>query len=370
MGFMDFFKPAWKHSEPGVRAAAIRSLEEDQQPLLTNLALEDQDPANRLIAARKVKDPELLKKLRDRTNDRAVKELAQKAWVEAQVSLAKSAAQDPQSLEHGREALEGVGEDQRAIEDIARHASALEIRKAAFAKLVHAGAFHSVAMSEADNGLALKALDKVAREGQLESLAKGAKSKAVRIAAKERLKSMNIVKGPDAATVNRAKLGLVLAAVDKLAAAADETPPKYDWETGKTHLDEAEAALTELMGEGAQPEPQKLTRFRDGASRFRARYSRWLREKAEREEKEKQAAENKRLKEELCAEAEALWEKGIPEPAGTRSPGDHPLHRPCVDSGSRSRRGRSRHGIRRTRHPRHYRADRARRPRRRAGRAP
>ncbi|MDB5051407.1 MAG: hypothetical protein JWO30_4478 [Fibrobacteres bacterium] len=310
MGFMDFFKPQWKHSEPGVRAAAIRSLEEDQQPLLLTLALEDQDPGNRLIAARKVKDPELLKKLRDRTTDRAIKDLAQKAWVESQVAAAKSAAADPQALELGRAALEGVGEDQRALEDIAKTAVSLEIRRLAFSKLVHAGAFHSVALSEADNGLALKALDKVSRESQLEALAKGAKSKAVRIAAKERLKNLAIVKGPDAATVNRAKLGLVLAAVEKLAAAADEPGGKHDWEKGKTHLDEAEAALSELMAEGTVPDSARLDRFREGASKYRARYARWRRERTEREEKDRQAGENRRLKEELCAEAENLWISG------------------------------------------------------------
>jgi hypothetical protein len=320
MGFMDFFKPQWKHSEPGVRAAAIRALEEDQQPLLLNLALEDQDPANRLIASRKLKDPELLKKLRDRTNDRAIKDMAQKAWVEAQVAAIKTAAADPQSVDKAREDIEAMSEDQRALEDIAKHAAALEIRKLAFAKLIHAGAFHAVAIAEEDNGLALKALDKVSREGQLESLAKNAKSKAVRIAAKERLKALNIVKGPDAATVNRAKLGLVLAAVDKLAAAAEETPPKYDWEAGKTHLDDAEAALSELTGQGVPVDAAKLARFRDGAAKFRARYARWRHETAEREAKEKQAAENKRLKEALCLEAENLWAKGIEEPAAFASP--------------------------------------------------
>ncbi|MDQ3002425.1 MAG: DUF349 domain-containing protein [Fibrobacterota bacterium] len=307
MGFMDFFKPAWKHSEPGVRAAAIRSLEEDQQAILLSLALEDQDSSNRLIAARKIKDPELLKKLRDRSTDRGVKELAQKAWVETQVAAAKSTGSDPQAVELGRTALEAIGDDHRAFEDIVKNALSLEIRKLAFAKLVHAGAFHSVALAESDNGLALKALDKVTREAQLESLAKSAKSKAVRIAAKERLKALNVVKGPDAATVNRAKLGLVLGAVDKLAAAADETPPNYSWENGASRLDEAESALTELMAAGVKVEPDPLARFRDGASRFRARYARVSHERAQREEKEKQAAENKRIKEDLCLQMESLW---------------------------------------------------------------
>jgi hypothetical protein len=320
MGFMDFFKPQWKHSEPAMRAAAIRSLEEDQQPLLLTIALEDGDAGNRLMAARKVKDAELLKTLRDRTTDRNIKDLAQKAWVESQVATAKAAGADPTAFEKGRTALEGIGDDQRALEDIAKTAASLEIRALAFGKLVHAGAFHAVALHETDNGLALKALDKVSREGQLESLAKSAKSKAVRIAAKERLKSLNIVKGPDAATVNRAKLGLVLSAVDKLALAADENPPKYDWESGKTRLDEAEAALADLQATGTAPDAAKLARFREGVFKYRARYARWRNEKHEREEKEKQAAENLRLKEALCAEIEALSDSGSDLEAFTAAP--------------------------------------------------
>ena len=110
MGFLDFFKPQWKHSEPGVRAAAIRALEEDQQPLLLTLALEDQDPANRLIASRKLKDPELLKKLRDRTTDRAIKDMAQKAWVEAQGWSLKDIAQPARVALTGRGTSPGLFE--------------------------------------------------------------------------------------------------------------------------------------------------------------------------------------------------------------------------------------------------------------------
>jgi hypothetical protein len=320
MGFLDFFKPQWKHSEASVRAAAIRALEEDQQALLLSLALEDQDAGNRLIAARKVKDAEMLKKLRDRSTDKSIKELAQKAWVESQVAAAKSAEPDPQSIERGRNALEGVGDEQRALEDIAKGAVSLDIRKAAFAKLTHAGAFHAVAMAEEDNGLALKALDKVSRENHLESLAKNAKSKAVRTAAKERLKALTAVKGPDAAAVNRAKLGLVLAAVEKLAVAAQEPPAKYDWETGKVHLDEAEAALEELMAAGVKPEADRLARFREGSSVYRARFARWRHERNEREEKQKQAAENRRLKEDLCVEIENLWNASAEAPVAFEFP--------------------------------------------------
>jgi len=307
MGFLDFFKPQWKHSDPAMRAAAIRALEEDQQEVLYGLALEDVDSGNRMLAARKLKPMDLLKKLRDKTNDRAVREWAQKAWVERAVEEAKAAQDDPRSMEDVRGMLAEIGEDQRALEAIATGASALEIRKLAFAKLIHASAYHAVALSESDNGLALRALDKVTRESQLESLAKAASSKAVRTAAKERLKSAQASKGPDAASVNRAKLGLVLSAMEKAAAAADETPAQYDWEKAKARVDETEAALEDLIAHGAGPDAARLARFRDGASRFHARYARWRHEKNEKQEKERQALADQAVKETICAELEALW---------------------------------------------------------------
>jgi hypothetical protein len=321
MGFLDFFKPQWKHSDPALRAAAIRALEEDQQELIYGLALEDADAGNRLLAARKLKSMEWLGKLREKSNDRAIKEVAQKAWVERAVESAKASSDDPRALEAVRALLSEIGEDHRAVESIASGAVSLEVRKLAFAKLVHAGAFHAVAMSESDNGLALRALDKVARESQLESLAKGARSKAVRTAAKERLKSAQAAKGPDAATVNRAKLGLVLAAVDKAAAAAEEPPAGFDWEKAKTHVDDAEAALEGLTAQGAAPDAALLSRFRDGASRFRARYARWRHERAEREERDRQALVNQSVKETVCAELEAVW-ASEPQATGTGEEGE------------------------------------------------
>jgi hypothetical protein len=307
MGFLDFFKPQWKHSDPALRAAAIRALEEDQQELIYSLASEDADAGNRLLAARKLKSMALLGKLREKSTDRTVKEVAQKAWVERAVESAKASSDDPQAMEDVRALLSEMGEDQRAMESIAIGAASLEVRKLAFAKLVHAGAYHAVAMAESDNGLALRALDKVAREGQLESLAKSARSKAVRTAAKERLKSALAAKGPDAATVNRAKLGLVLAAVAKAAAAAEVPPAGYDWEKANTHVDEAESALEYLTAQGTGPDAALLARFRDEVSRFRARFARWRQERTEREDRERQALANQTVKETVCAELEAAW---------------------------------------------------------------
>ena len=310
MALMDFFKPHWKHSNPAVRAASIRSLEEDQQPLLLTISLEDADPVNRLAAARKIKDGDLLKKLRDRTQDKGIKDHAQKAWIESQIQIAKSEAKDSTAIARCGAALDAIGEDQRALEDIVHNALSLEIRKLAFPKLKHGGAFQSVAMKESDDRLALMALAKVTRESHLESLTKNAACKAVRIAAKARLKTVATPKGPDIATVNRAKLGLVLSVADRAIASLEGPASQHDWEKNNSQIDDAESALAELMAGGSQPEAPKLARFREAISSYRARYALWRHERNEREEKEKQAQENRTQKEELCIRLEVLWNSG------------------------------------------------------------
>ena len=179
MAFTDFFKPHWKHSNPAVRAASIRSLEEDQQPLLASIALLDAEPANRLIAARKVKHPDLLKKLKEQSADKNIQDLANKEWLQLQIAIAKSDlktnpadAKETITLSQCRAALESLGENQKALEDVVKNSPLLEIRKLAFQKLTHATTIQTVAQNELDEALALQALAKISRDSQLESLAK------------------------------------------------------------------------------------------------------------------------------------------------------------------------------------------------------
>jgi hypothetical protein len=310
MAFTDFFKPHWKHSNPAVRAASIRLMEEDQQALLLSLALGDGDTANRLAAARKVKEPELLKKLRDQTQDKAIKEFAQKQWVESQIVVAKAIIKDANDIARSGTALDNVADDQRALEDIARNAASLEIRNLAFPKLIHASAFQAIALGENDDALALKALAKITREGHLETLAKSANSKVVKIAAKERLKSLESSKGPSADTINRAKLGLVLKVAERASALLEGPASQIDWEKTKVQLDEAEIALAEITAAGAVPEASKQARFRESVASFRAQFARWNQERVEKEQKLKQAAENLRLKDEVCTRLEAILNEG------------------------------------------------------------
>ena len=55
MGFLDLFRPRWKHSDLEVRLEAIRSLENDERDrqILAEVARQDRDPKARRLALKK-----------------------------------------------------------------------------------------------------------------------------------------------------------------------------------------------------------------------------------------------------------------------------------------------------------------------------
>src|SRR6478735_7598764 len=56
MGFADLFRPKWKHSNPEVRAEAVRQLGDDQASLLATIAKSDADARVRRIALMRIDD--------------------------------------------------------------------------------------------------------------------------------------------------------------------------------------------------------------------------------------------------------------------------------------------------------------------------
>ena len=56
MGFTDLFRPKWKHSDPEVRAEAVRQLGDDQAALLATIAKSDADARVRRIALKRIDD--------------------------------------------------------------------------------------------------------------------------------------------------------------------------------------------------------------------------------------------------------------------------------------------------------------------------
>src|SRR5437016_3177437 len=97
MGFTDLFRPKWKHSDPEVRAEAVRQLGDDQAALLATIAKSDADARVRRIALKRIDDADVLTDVAAHDPDEGMRKAAiEKA---EEVLLATAAAGDAGALE-------------------------------------------------------------------------------------------------------------------------------------------------------------------------------------------------------------------------------------------------------------------------------
>ncbi len=211
MGIADLFRPKHRHSNPDIRAEAVRQMQEDESELLASIARDDRDPAVRRLAIEKIDDAELLAALSKTESDRGVRARARQRAASLWTSVAASARSDDEA----ELALAGLirMEDQAALADIASRAQLASVRETALAKLSDdkalaklargatdqqarsvaverirdAAVLRALAMDSTRKDAALAALERIDDEATLEQLAAKAKSKAVRTRAKRML---------------------------------------------------------------------------------------------------------------------------------------------------------------------------------------
>ena len=145
MSFLDRFKPQpkWKHADPGVRAAAVSEIPEDEEHrgTIEELAATDGDIRVRTAAVARVVDVGLLSRLarseqdadlRRRLEERLVGVAVADAATDADAALALDGLSDPKqfstiakSSPHDtiRAAALGRVHDPRALGSVARHAA-------------------------------------------------------------------------------------------------------------------------------------------------------------------------------------------------------------------------------------------------------
>lgn len=216
MGLLDLFRPRWKHSDPSVRAEAIKDFSPEDLPRLAQVARHDSDPRIRRIALKKIVDPDLLGEVAKNDPDEGLRRDAAEKASELLLAVALSGEEEARSV-----AAVGRLSTPRALVDVACKAALTPARKAAFERLSDDRSFAEVARRGGDSELRLRAVDRlsspeslrdllladttkeiaqralgrIAKEQRdiLSEIAQRAKSKTVRSAARERL-GMGVLK--------------------------------------------------------------------------------------------------------------------------------------------------------------------------------
>jgi hypothetical protein len=221
MGFTDFFRPRWRHSDPDIRAQAVRDIPDDDQKTLAEVATREADPRIRRIAIKKIDDPALLRQIADSdadpdlriiAADKASQILLDEALVEgseeegydplaavAQLTDGKDLAAVVKRAPRAdvRQAALAKLSDPKGLADVALRAQDHELRLAAVAKLAAPAQLAEVAREADHKGVALAALDKVHDAALLENIAQNGRVKATRLAARDRLpKKEHAAAGP------------------------------------------------------------------------------------------------------------------------------------------------------------------------------
>ncbi len=203
MSFLDRFKPQpkWKHADPGVRAAAVSEIPEDEEHrgTIEELAATDGDIRVRTAAVARVVDVGLLSRLARSEQDADLRRRLEERLVG--VAVADAATDADAAL-----ALDGLS-DPKQFSTIAKSSPHDTIRAAALGRVHDPRALGSVARHAADPQTALDAVARVADPAELLNIALKTDHRDAGVAALER--SVDPA-SPDArdtleSVVNRAK---------------------------------------------------------------------------------------------------------------------------------------------------------------------
>ena len=209
MGFSDLFKPKWKHSNPEVRAEAVRALGEDEAALLATIAKNDADARVRRLAVKRIVDAGVLSEVAARDPDESLR----KAAVEKAEELLSAAAVagDDKALDalarlgHPRllapVALKAAepdvrtravrllveARDDKALAEVVRKSQDVTLRRLIVDALGDVAVLREVAISDGSKEVALAAVARLDDRAALDKVANKAQSKAVRQAARDKL---------------------------------------------------------------------------------------------------------------------------------------------------------------------------------------
>ena len=76
MALLHFFKPKWQHPDPAIRRQAVQALSSEDETTLIQISREDDTPAVRRLALRRINDLAVLHTAVSDDSDKEVREFA------------------------------------------------------------------------------------------------------------------------------------------------------------------------------------------------------------------------------------------------------------------------------------------------------
>jgi hypothetical protein len=243
MGFLDLFRPRWKHSDPAVRIDAVKSLTPEDVVELGHVVKRDKDARVRRLALKKISDPQLLEEVAEHDPDEALRRDAADKRSELLLSVALSGEDESASLAAvanltslrvlvdvicraefaavQQAALERLRDD-KLLGEVIKKCKDAKLRRQALLAIRDESALADLACSDGPKDLLLEALERIKDPGQLQQVASRAKLKLLRAEAEKRLPVGASVAKPEKSVVSKTAVHKAPAATPVVDAAAAE----------------------------------------------------------------------------------------------------------------------------------------------------
>ncbi len=265
MGFVDLFRPKWKHSKAAVRIEALRALGADAMDIIVEIAQTDAEQRVRCAAIEKLVDPDVLSSIAGVDASQAgvfAGERAAALWVEAAASARSAKQAEP--------ALSRLS-DPKQIVSVLHRAEDTEVQRAALARLSDPKVLVDVVRDASAPELRLEALRKISDVPSLRALAVGGNPKDAAYAAIEQLEDLEalasvVMQGKNKGVRNRAKKRL------EVLAPGVEEAPAADVDTRHWHAEQLGLveAIEGIVADGAFERAAQVAAVRDTWARLAA----------------------------------------------------------------------------------------------------
>jgi hypothetical protein len=325
LGISDFFKSKWRHSDPLVRAKAVKAMDDDETELLVRVAEQDDEWTVRKLALDKLIDPGALISLADRCDDERVQRRAHKRAS----ALLVEAVLDAEDEEDALAALEDLPDDaSRAA--VVRQIKQKAVRHAALDQIDDAVVLKKLARGLTDQGLSLKAVARIDAGAQLQvialddprqriaqaaleriedpdgltALAGQAKNKTIRNLAKRKLKEAKAAdpEHREESLQKRKRHARMI----RLCETAERLSQSSDWESAEAEIHQAQAGWAELTSGEQGDNPQLDARFKTACTTFLARQHQAEQRRAALEKQREALQTDRGARQSICETIAAL----------------------------------------------------------------
>ena len=180
MKISNWFKPKWKNSNPAIRLAEIKSLDDTNQGIFVSVVKEDEDIEVRKVALERIHDLNELKDLLPSLNENSLSQIIKKKLELLALRQLRKSKEDNESL------WEFI-QKAKSFEELARNSKSADIRLKAISHIKNESTLTDLICREKSYDVAKSVIEKITKEKHWRKIKKYSSINKIRSAVSEKI---------------------------------------------------------------------------------------------------------------------------------------------------------------------------------------